>query len=121
MEELFRKGKVPILVVLGIIVALGAWWGLSGGDSSDDLLATESASDERGIADKDLVETLLMLRSVSLSGSILSDPAFLGLKDFGTEIVAEPVGRPNPFAPFSPGARATSTARGAELFPRERP
>lgn len=124
MDELFQllhKNKVPALVVLGILVAVGAWWGLSGGDSSDPLLVTESASDESGIGDRELVETLLALRSVSLSGTILSDPVFSGLRDFGTEIVPGPVGRPNPFAPFSPGARATSTARGAQLFPTERP
>jgi hypothetical protein len=116
MDELLRKGKIPALVILGILIALGAWWGLSGGDPSEELLVTESASGGSGIGDKELVESLLALRTVSLSGTILSDPVFTGLKDFGTDIVAEPVGRPNPFAPFAPGTRATSTPRGAQLF-----
>ncbi|MEK7479783.1 MAG: hypothetical protein AAB665_00680 [Patescibacteria group bacterium] len=123
MEGLFRKIKVPALIVLVVAIAVGVWWGLGGGGASDDeLLATESASDESSIGDKDLVATLLALRSVSLSGTILSDPAFLGLKDFGTEIVPEPVGRPNPFAPLSPGATPPPATRGAQLFsPREQP
>lgn len=123
MNELFHKGKVPALIALGIVVAIGAWWGLGGGGPSDDeLLATESASDENSIGDKDLVDTLLALRSVSLSGTILSDPAFLSLKDFGTEIVPEPVGRPNPFAPLSPGTAPPPATRGTQLFsPKEQP
>jgi len=128
MDALFHKMKIPALIVLGIVVAAAAWWGLKGGEPSEPLLTTESAVDESGIGDKDLVETLLTLRAVSLSGTILSDPAFLSLKDFGTEIVAEPVGRPNPFAPLSPGAVAPAPAsapatRGAQLFfsPKKQP
>lgn len=116
MDELFHKAKIPALIVLAILIALGAWWGFSGGDPSEELLVTDTASGGTGIGDRDLVESLLTLRTVSLSGTILSDPVFAGLKDFGTEIVAEPVGRPNPFAPFAPGSRATSTPRGAQLF-----
>ena len=122
MEGLSQKIKVPALIVLVVIVAVGAWWGLKGGEPSDELLTTESASDESSIGDKDLVQTLLALRSVSLSGTILSDPAFLGLKDFGTEIIAEPVGRPNPFAPLSPDATLPPATHGAQLFsPKKQP
>ena len=121
MDALFQKFKVPGLVVLAVALAFGAWWGLTGGDESEPLLTTESASDET-IGDRDLVETLLALRSVSVSGTILSDPAFLGLKDFGTEIIAEPVGRSNPFAPLSPDVALPPATRGAQLFsPQEQP
>lgn len=124
MDDLFHKMKIPALIVLGIVVAAAAWWGLKGGDPSEPLLTTESAADESGIGDTDFVETLLTLRAVSLNGAILSDPAFLSLRDFGTEIVAEPVGRPNPFAPLSPSTTAPPppTARGAQLFsPKQQP
>jgi hypothetical protein len=58
-------------------------------------------------ADADIVNTLLELRAVSLSGTIFSDPAFLRLKDFGSQIIPEPVGRPNPFAPLTGSAAAS--------------
>ena len=60
--------------------------------------------------DSDVVTILLQLRAVSLSGTIFSDAAFTSLKDFGSQIVPEPVGRANPFAPLTAVA---STSRSA--------
>lgn len=100
-----------LLLVVSLLIAGGAWIGLSGGSgSSDDLLTTETVSGENS----DIVATLLALRSVSLESSIFSDPAFMVLRDFGTQILPEPVGRQNPFAPIS--GRATSTPDATSAF-----
>ncbi|MEK7069009.1 MAG: hypothetical protein AAB947_01345 [Patescibacteria group bacterium] len=98
--EFLSKNKTVILVVLGVLVAIGIWLSSRGDTHSDSLIKTQ-ASSGTGPEDKTLVDTLLQLRSVSLSGTIFSDPAFISLRDFGTQIIPEPIGRPNPFAPVS--------------------
>ena len=86
---------------LAIVVAIAAWYVLGGGSGDEQLLVTENFATPASQAEKDLVATLLELRSVTLDGTIFSDPVFKSLKDFGSQIIPEPVGRPNPFAPLS--------------------
>jgi len=102
----FLQNKIVILV-LGSILAAGAGWYLFLRDTAPvALLETEDLSVANG-ADKDVVETLLQLRAITLSGTIFTDPAFVMLRDTGTQIVPEPVGRPNPFLPLSGGTSVT--------------
>ncbi|OGG57433.1 hypothetical protein A2853_03660 [Candidatus Kaiserbacteria bacterium RIFCSPHIGHO2_01_FULL_55_17] len=108
----FSKYKTYLFIAGGALIAIGVWWGFSAETPSDSLLTTERV--EGGPADKALVDTLLQLRSVTLSGTIFSDPAFILLQDFGTQIIPEPIGRPNPFAPL--GVSATSSTVGNKLF-----
>jgi hypothetical protein len=49
---------------------------------------------------KELLNTLLQLRSLSLDDKIFSDQLFLNLVDFSVEIAPQPIGRFNPFAPI---------------------
>src|SRR3989338_1969056 len=107
-----------ILIGIGVAVAGFFWYASSGTSAPADILTTETAGGSANSADKDLVETLLTLRSVTLSGTILSDPVFNALKDFGTQIVPEPIGRPDPFAPLRSAAAQSASAgsKGAQLF-----
>lgn len=93
-----------VLLGLSLLIAGGAWYGLSGSNSDSSLLETNVVAGGQS----DIVATLLALRSVSLSSSIFSDPAFTVLRDFGTQILPEPVGRSNPFAPLSSGSGTTT-------------
>ena len=105
MMEMLLKNKVTLVAT--ILIAGGVLWYLFAGGSSSaptSLLSTQGAGSAVGATDQTLVQTLLALRSVSLSGTILSDPAFRSLQDFGTQIVQEPIGRPDPFASFAPPA-----------------
>ncbi len=98
------------MIGLVFLAIIGAWYFL-GGDSTapEEGLVTESFTSPASKEDRDLVATLLELRTVSLSAAVFSDPVFRSLKDFGSEIISEPVGRPNPFAPLL-GAASTSNA-----------
>lgn len=98
--------NIRTVVLISILVVGGAWYVFSRDTKTDDTLLTSETVLAESTVEKGIVETLLTLRAVSLSGTIFSDPAFRVLKDFGTQIIQEPVGRPNPFAPR--GA-ATST------------
>lgn len=101
------KRNMWLLLGIGVVVAALAWYGLSSGGASTGLLSSSNGS---GSADSDVVSTLLQLRSITLSGGIFSDPLFATLRDFSTDIIPEPVGRPDPFAPISPTATTTETA-----------
>lgn len=111
------KNKI-MLVVLALIIAGFAWYSFSGTPTAS-ILTTQGADNPNNAADKDLVTTLLALRTVSLSGTILSDPSFRGLNDFSTQIISEEMGRPDPFAPLSisPVSSAPSQSGGnSKLF-----
>ncbi len=61
------------------------------------LTVTETASSP----DADLVALLFELKNIRLDNTLFTDPVFRALKDFGQDLVAEPVGRNNPFAPLN--------------------
>jgi len=103
------QNKIVILI-LGSLVAAGAAWYLFLRDTAPVALLTTEDLTSSNAADKDVVETLLALRAITLSGTIFTDPAFVSLKDNGTQIIPEPVGRPNPFLPLEGSATATSSA-----------
>ena len=116
-----------ILIVIALLIAGGTWYGLSASaPSGSDLVSTPIAAVVNP-AEQGLIATLLTLRAVKLDGTILADPVFMTLRDFSTQIVEEPVGRENPFAPllvsqststqdasiFAPQTGATNRPRGA--------
>lgn len=104
-----------IIIVAVVVVALGVWYGLSGSSGSTPALITQSPAG--GGADQELVSTLLALRAVKLDGTIFTDPAFVNLRDFSTQIIPESVGRPNPFAPLSsPTPASASSTHALQLF-----
>ncbi|MDO8575955.1 MAG: hypothetical protein Q7R90_01430 [bacterium] len=88
-----------ILVLSGLALAGLIWYGLSPSPPEGDLVSSPATEDAQ--VDQGIVPTLLTLRAVKLDGTIFSAGAFTRLKDFSTEIVEEPVGRSNPFAPLS--------------------
>lgn len=105
------KSKLMLMIGIGGVVALIIWYGFLRSAPDASLLTTEELGQSTSAVDSDVVATLLTLRTVSLTGSIFQDPTFQRLMDFGSEIMPEPVGRPNPFAPISPVGGATSTRR----------
>lgn len=103
----FLSRNILFIILSGVIIAGGVWYTLRGENPSPTIVTTQT---EGGSAEKEVVDTLLALRAVTLSGTIFSDPAFQTLKDFGVQIVPETVGRENPFA-LKEGAQ-TATATG---------
>ncbi len=110
-----------LIIILAIVVAGLAWWGLSGIGSSSSpsssLLSTQGGDASLTPADQNLVATLLQLRAVKLESTIFSEPAFGALKDFSTPIIPEPVGRENPFEPFLHMATSTpGSSHASSIF-----
>ena len=94
-----------MIIGLAAFIGIVGWYVLRGDTNSGSLLVTEQVAVAPNEAERDLVATLLQLRAVTLDGTIFTDPAFQSLLDYGIEIVPEPVGRENPFAPL-PGKPA---------------
>lgn len=104
------QNKALILIGGTAVTALMVWYVFLRDTTAAPLLTTNDLTVQEGTADRDVVETLLQLRTITLSGTVLTDPAFLRLIDTGTQIIPEPVGRSNPFLPLSRAAGPTSTA-----------
>lgn len=104
----FKKYK-KMIIILGILVVATIGYTVMIGNTDDSLLVSESSADENSMLQNELLALLLEIRSIKLDESILSDPAFQGLEDFGQNIVPEPIGRENPFAPVDPNELQSST------------
>ena len=112
---LIKQHKLAFIGIIVVVVG-GIWYGMTSNSAPEQLVtqvSTSSGSPTQDSADQELVASLLTLRAVTLSGTIFQDPAFTGLQDFGTTIVAEPVGRPNPFAPLGKTNAAATPASGS--------
>ena len=82
--------------IIGIIILISVVFGtFSLVNASDRLLVSEGES--VSLMGGDLFTLLLQIKSIKLNGDIFSDRAFINLKDFGTELKSQPVGRDNPF------------------------
>jgi hypothetical protein len=89
-----------LLIVLGLALALfAAYLFFMRGSEDDSLLMGTSGSVEAEIATQQLLADLNELKALKISGDIFSDPLFLSLKDFRTDLGEEATGRSNPFEP----------------------
>jgi hypothetical protein len=111
MVDLIKNNKI-VLIVAGVLIAGAAWYGTRTPSATETAILTgEVVSSAAQESEREAIDSLLRMRAIELSGAIFSDPAFLSLQDFRTEIVQEPVGRRNPFAPFDASSTvATSTS-----------
>lgn len=103
--ELLKK-NFPLIGIILIVVLGAVWYALSSGSGTDAaievtdggvLVATEG--DPEAGADPDVLKLLLDMRAIKLDGRLFKAPAFRALQDTGKQILAEPKGRQNPFAP----------------------
>jgi hypothetical protein len=108
MMDFISQHKIASLIILLLLIG-AAWWGFTANSAPAPVIVSTTAA--TSTQDAQLVSTLLQLQAVTLSGTILSDPGFLALQDYTTQVVTEPIGRPNPFAPLSStgATEATST------------
>ncbi len=88
-------------VLIGVIILGVAFFAYSYffAKPAEPLLSAQAVSTTTSV-DQDLISLLLELKSIRLDDSIFSDPAFNSLQDFSQELVQEPIGRMNPFAPL---------------------
>lgn len=110
------RNKYILLCVAGVVLAGVIWYSFMRDKTPAPLLQTEDLTEASNV-DSDIVAILLQLRAVSLSGTIFGDPAFMSLQDFGSEIIPEPIGRANPFAPLTGTGTTTAPVAPAPRAP----
>lgn len=97
MSEFIRQNRNSIIavavVLLGVLGYVLFFGGAEEGALSRETPATESVG-------RDLLATLLELKSIDLDEALFQHPAFRALSDFGVAIPPQPLGRVNPFAPL---------------------
>lgn len=98
MMSLFKRYQ-NVFIILVVVVAVFAAYSIFFKDDSA-VLSTQEVSTEEGVVDQELIALLLELRSIELDPALFDDARFESLEDSGQELVSEPVGRPNPFAPL---------------------
>jgi hypothetical protein len=93
-----KENKSLIIGVVGVIVLFGMYFKFFRNTTPTTALVSDSSIADSGASE--LVSLLLELRSLKLDPAIFSSQAFQALKDFSVELVPEPTGRRNPFAPI---------------------
>lgn len=71
-----------------------------GGGSDEALVVSDETVAQQDAVGAELLSLLTSLRGLTLDGTIFESNLFQGLTDFGQELLPQPVGRPNPFAPI---------------------
>lgn len=77
----------------------------SSADTADSSLLGE---DQSQVADE-FLNTLLNLNTITLEGSVFSDPRFTSLVDYTVALTPQPLGRSNPFLPVGSTSATTTT------------
>ena len=121
--EMLSKNKM-ILVLIGVVIGgfiLYRSIAPSAGTSLIQQQTQQGGAAEARAGERAILDTLFQLRAITLAGSIFNNPAFAALRDFRTEIVAEPIGRTNPFAPIDGMATSSIPARQIEQTTKSMP
>lgn len=100
---LFKNNIVIGILVLILISAGGAYYLFQKPANEDLLVSDQVGGDTVG---RDLLASLITLKSLKFDKEIFDDPTFKSFLDFSIQIPDEPYGRPNPFYPIGADASA---------------
>ncbi len=108
-----------LVIIVGFIVFV--YFKNSSKDNSGASIVAEQRVTEFAGA-REILSLLNRMSGVKLDNSIFSDNSFKSLRDTTVVLVAQPVGRNNPFAPLgTDGARATSSISASTTKPGTTP
>ena len=98
MSSLLKN--ILLAFVLAVIAGLGYVLFIRQSDSGTlTASSTAGASGAVKLENQVLLNRLTDLQKMKIDSSLFTDPRFTSLKNFRTELVDEPTGRPNPFSP----------------------
>lgn len=96
MMDLIKKYSAALSFIAIVAVLYGGYVLFFAEPSEPALTVTGTGASP----DQDLIALLFELKQIRLDSALFADPLFTALKDFGQDLVTEPVGRENPFAPL---------------------
>jgi hypothetical protein len=98
----FLKQYQAVIGLVAVVAAAFIAYTIFFAHPAEPALTQTSVATSQDAVDQQLIALLLTLHGIKLDASLFDNPKFKSLKDYGKELVPEPVGRPNPFAPLSP-------------------
>ena len=104
--DLLKQYSTAIWFIVIVAVLYGGYVFFFAESTEPVVEATEAVD----TPDQDLVALLFELKNIRLDNTLFEDPLFKSLTDFGQDLVAEPIGRPNPFAPLPGTATKQKTS-----------
>jgi hypothetical protein len=109
--------KNNIIIVVGMVLVIAGFVYFNVGAAPEiPALSATSADTVQSKEDRQIIDVLLKLKEIQLRTEIFADPAFTALQDVGVDIVNEPVGRRNPFAPFAVQSTPEAAAVGSRIL-----
>lgn len=113
MQAILNHKKILIVIILLILIFVGYGFYISNNKSSSASVSKQpiSASSVQSSLEgpgKEFVTQLLAIQNINFKLDLFKDPVYIGLQDFSREIIPQPIGRPNPFAPFDDESRTNS-------------
>jgi|ETN02SMinimDraft_4_1059925.scaffolds.fasta_scaffold133804_2 hypothetical protein len=109
MFEKIKRYKVIIISIVIIILAIFLYQKFvldKKEDASINIVAV--GGDVNGVG-QEMIRLLYELNRIKFDTSIFEDPLFNSLVDHSLEVVAEPLGRPDPFAPIGSEVNTETT------------
>lgn len=101
MDFIRTHKNMAIGVAALAVIVIGYFLFFGGGESENPLTSTRSPQGEAELSiGRELLVTLLELRSLTLDPSLFKDPVFQSLRDFSVPLPPQQAGRRNPFAPL---------------------
>ncbi len=88
--------KIITIIIIILILGSLAFFGFKSDVFSESALVPEVGLNN--LIGSELLVLLLQIKSIDLDTMIFDDPAFMRLKDFGTELELQPIGKDNPFS-----------------------
>lgn len=103
MSSLVKKIIIGVVILAVAYIAYSMFFKTS--DSDNLISGSNSFSSDRSLADTQILgnqitQALIQIESLQLNRSIFENPIFKSLSDRSEQIISEPVGRKNPFAPL---------------------
>lgn len=120
MQSIFNHKKILVIIILIILVFVGYGFYVSNKKSSNANVSKQSVTASSVQASlegpgKEFVTQLLAIQNINFKLDLFKDPVYIGLQDFSREIIPQPIGRPNPFAPFDDESRTNSPTNISEI------
>jgi|JI10StandDraft_1071094.scaffolds.fasta_scaffold30699_2 hypothetical protein len=113
MKGMLKKIIIFVVVFILIVILVKVVGGKkdSGGSltsSAEDVDTSLLGEGQSEVADE-FLNTLLNLNTITLEGSVFSDPRFTSLVDYTVALTPQPLGRSNPFLPVGSTSVTTTT------------
>ncbi len=115
---MFKNKKNIIIGIVAVVVLFAAYSFFVKKDPSETAaLVSVASSENENTVGREFLTVLLQIKSLKLDESIFAQDSFKSLQDFSSVIVAQPVGRKNPFSPLERSALPPSNNNISTLGP----